>query len=439
MKLVIFDLDLTLINTRKCQGYLKTSGGRSLILDKIENNEIETNLYDEGFPDYINNLISEFEGNESDLLPVVISNSPKDYCIALLRKHKFNFKKELIFGSAGKPVVDFDCIKSELYAITNKSVTDIVVVGDNPKDIHFAHDINSPSIWASWGYDSSLFQYSFRWCSPTKQADNLAELKKLIESYKKLGVEYFEYQKPNFLKDWGMTKISSRSYIEHGLDCEIGFADLYNPEGFKSEDWREKSTYYNLHRTIKQSKNVPQHLLNQRQTFITHDKKKKEAMSLKQLAGIFFECFQNWLNEKGITGNVLLVSAPSSFPVECYNSFTVNIIAEWWSQWNKLPNLELISTDLFVERFKPKKASHHQPGFRNIDEQICTLGIVQRIREDIQQELSAVVFLDDVTTSGTTFRSMATLFRELQVVRNDIPLLAYALYKTERNQDFIKV
>lgn len=441
MKLVIFDLDLTLVDTSKCTAYLKTKTGREVIVGMIENDDVVTSLYDPDTPKYINELIDNFNDSKSDMLPIIVSNSPENYCIAVLKKHGFKFLKEVIFGNAGKPAVDFDSIKNDIEYLgyDDKGVEECIVIGDNPKDIHFAHEIHSPSIWASWGYDKFKHEFAFKWCKPTKTAKDLDGLKKYIACFKRAGVEQFNYARPNFLIEWGMVTIDSDSYSNHTIKEDIGFADYYNPEGYNSSDSHEQSAFFCLKRTVKESRNVQKDELNSQipQRFFNSNKKFSEAMVLKKLAGIFENKFTSWLDEIGISGKVLLVAVPSSFPAECYNTFSMNLIAEWWSEWNKKPTLELIYTDLFVERFRPKQPSHKQLGYRFINEQLSTLGVVKDRIDTLQNDLSAVIFLDDVTTSGSTFNAMATLFRELKVVNDDIPLLGYALYKTQRTGSII--
>ncbi|TOJ42820.1 hypothetical protein CGI42_22715, partial [Vibrio parahaemolyticus] len=70
MKLLIFDLDFTLVNTTTCQDYLKTRAGREAIVEKLDSGEVVTELYFADTVEYVNSLVERFNSGESDTLPI---------------------------------------------------------------------------------------------------------------------------------------------------------------------------------------------------------------------------------------------------------------------------------------------------------------------------------------------------------------------------------
>ncbi|TOL43577.1 hypothetical protein CGH71_18690 [Vibrio parahaemolyticus] len=70
------------------------------------------------------------------------------------------------------------------------------------------------------------------------------------------------------------------------------------------------------------------------------------------------------------------------------------------------------------------------------------MGLFRGVLGHLPDDISAVVFLDDVTTSGQSINAMATIFRELEVVPEHIPLYGYVWFKThhpEPDFDFDKL
>ncbi|TON99715.1 hypothetical protein, partial [Vibrio parahaemolyticus] len=65
MKLLIFDLDFTLVNTTICQDYLKTRAGREAIVEKLDSGEVVTELYFADTVEYVNSLVERFNSGES--------------------------------------------------------------------------------------------------------------------------------------------------------------------------------------------------------------------------------------------------------------------------------------------------------------------------------------------------------------------------------------
>lgn len=437
MRVLVFDLDFTLVDTSVCQDYLKTTAGREAIVEKLYSNEVRTGLYDTKIVSYLNNLMDSYSLKNSNVLPIIVSDSPKSYCEAVLCQHGFNIPNDLVFGAAKKPCVDIECILEKIRSYSKKEPKSFLVIGDSPKDIFFAHEINSPSVWAGWGCIESEYTYPINCCKPTRQVNDLEELSKVIFEYVNSEKGDLDYRKPNFKELWSIESVNLNSFLEHQVE-EIGFVKHYVPEAFDIGDSQYISTFFEVHWMVKSAKNVPKvRLINMMlQRFYTN---KGDFINsnyvLKRTAGIYKNKFVDWLNEKGVTGKVLLVPAPSSTPAECNKTNTIDLIGQWWSSWIESERhtcnhgFEIVYTGLCVERFKPKLPSHIKSGERFIEDQLSTMGVYKEII-GVFDDVSAVVFLDDVTTSGQTINAMATIFRELEVVPENVPLYGFVWYKT---------
>ncbi|QGX61698.1 HAD family hydrolase [Alteromonas mediterranea] len=437
MKLLIIDLDLTLVNTTACHDYLKTAAGRDAVIPLLDAGEIKTSLYFHDTADYINSLVSKFENNETDTLPIIISDSPKPYCEAVLKQHGININSRFIFGSAHKPFVKMDEIYAtiESYGLDELGVEKCLVVGDSAKDIHFAHLIESPSILATWGYDDSDYVFSPDASLPTHTVSNLDKLKELLKLFIS-GVEAeFKYEKIDFRNLWEIESVNTDGFTEHKVE-DIGFVKHYVPEALSTDNKEYISTFFEVHWMMKPAKNVHEADLWKRipQLFYTKNGEFVQANRLMSIAGSYKSRFSEWLDEKGIKGKVLLIPVPSSVPAECNRTHTVNLIAKWWTSWlnntTPKPDYELVHENLIVERFQPKEPSHRKNGERSIEEQLSTMGIFTEAKRDYFNEVDSIIFLDDVATSGKSINAMATIFRELSVVPQDVPLYGYVWYKT---------
>ncbi|EJL6488965.1 HAD family hydrolase [Vibrio cholerae] len=437
MKLLIFDLDLTLVNTTNCQDYLKTAAGREVIVDLLGAGTVSTSLY---YPDtvaYVNSLVSRFNRGETNTLPIIISDSPKAYCEAVLAQHGFDIARQYVFGSARKPCVRMDEIFATIdsYDLDDIGVEECLVVGDSARDMFFAHEIESPCIWTNWSYVEQDHMYPFHTSKPTRTATNLEELKGFIEEYIAGGGGGFGYEKPNFQEDWDILSVDLVSFTEHQVK-DIGFVKHYVPEAFTTRNQDYISTFFEVHWMVKPAKDVPKDdLWNKvQQRFYKKGGGFANASQLIRTAGIYKYRFKEWLDNKGITGKVLVVPVPSSVPAECNKTHTVKLIAQWWTNWlngmNPKPNFELVHYDLLVERFQPKEPTHAKGGERLIEDQLSTMGVFRGVIGKLPEDISAVVFLDDVATSGQSINAMATIFRELGVVSDETPLYGYVWYQT---------
>ncbi|EKB1970462.1 hypothetical protein ACX07_05995 [Vibrio parahaemolyticus] len=438
MKLLIFDLDLTLVDTTNCHDYLKTAAGREAIVDLLDSGEVKTALYFKKTVTFFNSLIDRFADGETDTLPIIVSDSPKAYCEKVLDVHGFNIPTSMVFGGVGKPCVALDKIVDVIQEfdiekyVDSTEITDCLIIGDSPKDVHFGHVHSIPSVWAKWGYVPAEYRFSFDECKPTRTVELLSELRDVIDEFIADGEAAFNYKKPDFAKINKMHTVDIDNFTEHTVQ-DIGYVRRYVPEAFEFDNPDYRDAFFEVHWMLKRAKDVPKSIIRQNRAtyFLKKDGEFMEAKRLKSRAGAYKHDFVTWLESKGIKGKVLLVPVPSSVPAECNRTYTVDEIAKWWAEWTDHKDIKLIHDQyLFVERFAPKIPTHAQAGQRYIEDQLTTLGFYPSMFKSIPDDLAAVVFLDDVVTSGNSINAMATIFRELGAVPRTLPLYGYVWFKT---------
>ncbi|MBL0626529.1 HAD hydrolase-like protein [Aeromonas jandaei] len=427
MDIIIFDLDFTLVDTTDCQPYLMSSAGRDVIVNLIMEGEIDTETYDD-IVDYFNEL-----SDEDDILVIVVSDSPKDYCMAILEHHGFEIDEDLVFGSAGKPCTDFNTIINSLRAneyIGAREINDYIVVGDSAKDIYFAHEIGCPSIFARWGgrYRSNIIS---RKSKPTIEVRDIEELKSAIDEFILFGIDY---QGVNIKDEY--TTVDAHEISPHQISQDdIGYSREYVPA---PESWTKKTheyTWMDMNLTIKKAKTLTVHELkdNCGVLYLTRAGEISESTGLKSIAGHYKKEFYAWMEKKKINGRVALIPVPSSLPSECNRSSPTKVICKWWAEWASREkdeySLEVLPC---VERWKPTHASHKRGGVRTITPHLETMGVYAEVEPDDFDGISSIIIFDDVVTSGSQMNSVATILKTLELIDDSVSIYGYALARTIR-------
>lgn len=432
MDVVIFDLDFTLVNTRACQPYLISQHGRESIKQAIESGVVKTSLYFDDMVDYFNELQTY-----QDLLVIVISDSPKDYCLAVLKKHGFNISDDLVFGSAGKPCVDFSNITFQLFTsgyIELDGGNTFIVVGDSAKDIYFAHRIESPSIFTMWGkeYDNKLIS---KWSEPTVEVHDLEDLKLVIERFFIDGIDY----KKNRIKE-NYNTVDDMELISHTIpEKDIGYSREYIPMFDECKAQEHKYSWFDMNLTIKKSKTLTPDELNMNcgVPYFARSNKVMISNGLKSISGHYINNFYTWMKDKGIKGNVVIIPVPSSLPFECNRSSPVYVISEWWVEWaNEKQSQYTLSVDPIVERWKPTEASHKRAGVRTVEPHLESIGVYSFVDKNRLKHASSIIIFDDVVTSGSQMNAIATILKSLGYIDDSIEIYGYALAKTTHPNPF---
>lgn len=417
-KAIILDLDDTIFATQQCKPYLRTGAGRAVIPSLIAQGTISVLEMHYGIVSYINTLI------KNDIAVYVFSDSPAEYCLAVLKKGGVNIDESNVFGSQHKPIVDNNWV----FGGHDK----FLVIGDSPKDIYFAHMKKYPSVLlADIGQDQKDF-YS-KWTKPSAICTNVSELMSVTRRFLSDDLVFEE----NDFKGMYLT-VNSQSADIFSIPSEnIGNAFEYWPN---SADWngveQRKTTWFDVKRSIKVAKELTKEEIEKsdKVTFYNNNTTIGAGKAFKAIMWVYFQEFKKWAIGKGLKGTVYIVPTPPSVPMECNKSFPILILAEWWGKYGyhaynekKLDfSLQLLYA---VERYWPTTPAHMSNGRREVRPHLETLGVYKSINA---KDASAIVIIDDIVTSGTQMNAVATMLVETGVVKEDIPIYGYALARTTR-------
>jgi len=421
MRVLLFDLDFTLANTTECLPYLTSSGGREDVIEALDEEEVSVSAYDD-------RLVERFNGSFSDdLCAVIVSDSPKAYCLKVLEICGYRIDPQLVFGNQKKPMVDFDTLKDALVDELKVEADEIefLVIGDSPKDIYFAHRIEAPSVYAAWGSRHELG--SAQRSRPTRVAISFEQLRVCVREFIDGGLNFVAH---DFYADFDFYEPDRLDCVELESDS-IGHAREYVPNQDNYRDDSDRWASQDLHWVVKPAKNydIWHHRRNQAMKLFGAGNV-FETRSLKSLAGIYKRDFIDWLDEVDVHGRVVLIPVPPSVPQECNLSNPISIIAEWWSSWvtAALDDVEMSSFDV-LRRIVPKKPSHDTAGRRHMSDQFPTLGMVPG-SQFVGGDVDYVIILDDVVTSGSHMNAVASIINSTDLILGEPEILGYALFKT---------
>ena len=425
MRVIIFDLDLTLAATENCHAYLRTSTGRRDVVPALQAGTVSISYYWKELVDYVNSL-NEVE----DCCVAIASDSPKDYCLQVLSQCGYQIKDELVFGSQSKPLVNQDFISSEISRSFGVAVEDLsfLIVGDSPKDIYYAHSIAAASVFVSWGSKQSTMAHHAK---PTCRADKFHDLESYIDDFLNGKLEYEPY---DFKQDYLTISPSSKDFVRvELLESEVGFGKEYVKN---REDHRNKHDLWasnELRWVVKQAKNLSKSEHEARQgTPLYGVNGLFQADPFKVKSGHFKNDFVRWCVKNNVTGNVLLVPVPPSVPRECNLTHSMSLMCGWWKGWINSEDHKInVQVHDAFERFWPKVPSHQTAGRRDMDEQFDTLGVFSGKKKKIEN-VNYVVIVDDVVTSGSHINAVASFIRTSDLVNKSANILGYALFKTIR-------
>lgn len=429
MKAILFDLDNTLFATQECDVYLRSRAGREVVCDLIRQNSLVVTPLDSRLPSYIN-ILDGANGVEV----FIISDSPKDYCSTILNKFGITVSDDNILGSLHKP-----CIEDEIENIFSW-YEKVLVVGDTPKDVYFAHRLKAASVFLTCltNYDVN---FSVNSSMPSAVANSYIELIDIIDAFLNDRLNFsIPYFKPYF-----KTVDADTVAIVDIAENDIGFSLKYIPELDAIDNEKDIFTWFKIHRSIKPAKILSYSELDSKRkvSFYNNNKNISEGIAFRDIAWFARLDFVNWLKNKNITGKVYLVAAPSSVPRECNKSLPMEALVNWWVKW--LPHISekkfQVLNGSYVERFWPTTPAHMSKGRREIRPHFHTLGVFQDA-DPYDADTSAIVIIDDVVTSGTQMKAVASLLQGTGMVPQGVPILGYALAKTTKANavdDFTKL
>lgn len=420
MKAIIFDLDNTLYATSICQPYLRTDAGRRIIPQLIREGKIVVKAIDDNLITYINKIIKD---NDFDVY--ISSDSPKEYCLSIIDTYGLNVSHENVFGNQHKP-----CAEEQDFYFHYEQV---LVIGDSPKDIYFAHLNEMPSVLFGDLAEDKIRYYNY-WTMPTRIATHFKGLKEIIEEFAAGGLKFSQPKIPD-----GFITLDPRNANIVDIESKnIGYSKEYWPSYDDCRDHPERIyVWYDVKRSIKVAKELTIEQLNNKIEVLFYNSNGKiaGATAFRRIAWFYFEKFKEWILNKKIEGNVYLVPAPSSSPFECNNSFPMSALIDWWRVYAYHDvdlRISIIESDrsTVVERFWPTRPAHLSNGKREVLPHLETLGVYKKATPF--EDADTVIIIDDVVTSGTQMKAIATLLIGTGIVNEDVPLYGYALVKTTR-------
>ncbi|WP_394166288.1 hypothetical protein [Photobacterium piscicola] len=440
MDVIIFDLDNTLVDTTNCQPYLRTTHGRALIVDKLRENEVQTRLYDPKIVNYINDL-SEAHHDTHVVFVTDSPNSPEcRYCETVLDLHGFEYDNQHILSNAGKPCCDIEVFLEEL-AVYHDDFSDVrvLVVGDTAKDIHFGHYIESPSVFCTWGTEFNV-KYITNNAIPTAVVSNIDELDDVINDFINDDLEYEPY---DFQQHFHTVSLEDTK-IHIIPDVNIGYARDFIPRYRDCNIQQHQNTWFDVYYGLKPAKNCTYRQLNKNLgvPFCTNAGTISDGsnVSLKRLSGIYIKEFYKWAEKVGLEGRVALVPIPSSVPEECYHSRPMIQVSIWWEMWANKERLPYkIKSHCAIERWQPKKPSHKSNDARTPEAHVETLGVYLEDEANLPDDITAVVLLDDVYTSGAQMNAVASVLLGLDIIPDGLPVYGFAFGKTTSPTSFTNI
>jgi hypothetical protein len=422
MWVILFDLDFTLADTEECQPYLATQVGRDAVVSHLRANTIQAKVYSQELVTAFNQL-----RNHDSIRAAVISDSPRKYCLEVLRQCGYLVDDQLVFGAQGKPLVDFIPVKKSIAEALGVRPRDLnfIVVGDSPKDIYFAHVIGSISIFAKWGTRHG--PKAIEKCHPSYCATDINVVKSIVNEVRSCNIEYEDY---DFNDDYLTFDYDDVEHYKIHVS-DIGYGKEYVPHSDNYRNAQDKYTSQNLHWIVKKAKNFPPRYHKDKKGMSLYGRDGVfQTKSLMRQAGFYKLDFMSWCVQKEITGKVVLIPVPSSVPHECNLSSPVKMICDWWALWinPKTDNIKIQVEDVF-ERFWPRPPSHLSEGGRTVEEQFETLGLYSDY-SNVTWDADYVIIVDDVVTSGSHMNAIASFIYAAELIGDDTSICGYALYKT---------
>lgn len=417
MRAIIFDLDDTIYDTVSFRPYLRTAYGREVIPGLISSGNLNIKEKFPGIIEYINNLI------QTGSHIYILSDSPKEYCASVITKSGLKINLDNVYGSQHKPCVEhldfFDYYD------------EVLVVGDSPKDIYFAH-LNSFSSVMLANLSDEFVKYYQKWTKPGEICRTLSELNNIVDDFYSGN---FIYKKNDFCEMYKVLDSKSVNVINIDLE-KIGYAHEYWPN---PDDWGEvdsrKSVWFDVKRSIKVAKelNADEIKTGSQIQFFNRNNQIGTGRSFKSIMWTYFDEFRKWIIKNEITGKVYLVPAPPSVPMECNRSFPIAVLVEMWRKYAFYIKSEIKCEFVdfnAVERYWPTTPAHMTKGRREVEPHLDTLGVYKFV--ETVTDASAVIIIDDVVTSGTQMSAVASLLIGAGIFADSVPIFGYALARTTR-------
>jgi predicted HAD superfamily phosphohydrolase YqeG len=370
---LIVDLDNTLIDTRSLEVYRKTNEGREFIKRNLHN--LSTRLYD----------VAAQEILRYDCVTIVTNNT-QDEARLLMRKHGLQGLD--LIASADKPNTEM----FEDILCPYRDPLDVVLIGDDPRDMIAARKLNLVSIGGLWGsiyLESDLLQAG---ASVIAHSQNqVAEYLHYFQEEWLSSSRHFNLafnQRPDLLgmKPEEMVNVSLGDYYPWGMGSSNYSKELLSFKKAKDETIDEINNgavdeYYNGGRL-------------------------KWNNSYKNLIHSLGQRLFERIEEEYLEESITLIAAPNSLPSYCYKlDLNHKLVC------NAIPQDDsniYVPRDRVLNRVEASKTSHC--GVRpDLIEHYRTISVdINLIPEDTEH----VIIFDDIRTNGVQLDAISTLIRQ---------------------------
>lgn len=376
-----FDLDDTLVDTFDLEVYRGTNEGRAYLPQNIA--ALPTKSF---HPD----LLKLVKSLSKKSFVSIITNAPEDYARAVLKKHHFP-DNLYVQGSANKPSIQ-ETFQARHHSGADKSKT--ILIGDHPKDILTAHDLNIVSVGVTWGRQAT--EQQLERAEPQHIVHDIGALEQTIIAFEKGQLKYSQRTEPD--KYLRLPKAEDNTPVP---EIDIFWLDKYHP--YRSEGFNHHSAMILL---FKKGKNFTSEEITAgaRDDYFSYDKIKPGRKIILNY-GYFQDQLTSLIQEKKLLGNTLVLPAPNSLLEYCYRGdFTVDFLK------NLCAGLEnhVVAPRSLIPRIFPKEESHNS-GVHSLKEHYDTMGLRNDITSEQLNEYDNVLIFDDITTSGAQLQSIGKI------------------------------
>ena len=379
-KLLIFDLDGTLLDTKESMPFRKSNEGRNFLYNNIPLLIRLTKIFDTSLIELFNRYAREGRAG-------VCTNSPEYHARILLSN--FGFENAPLIFAANKPSHD-----GLIRLIYERGINprNILSIGDKAIDILASHGSEIASVAVTWGDDS---EDQLIMSEPQRIVRKPEDLEGVIRDFDLESFGYMEREYPdNFIflpSSYGSIDFDENSIYSVGE---------YKP--YHGGEFDQFSAYILDFKRVKQ--HTPEEINNgYKDVYFAGGILRESERPLLHIINGFKKAVADKVNSLGIKGRTLIIGAPNSFPRFCYKSDTNHIFVRMVS--SELGDGFHSLDQRFVSRVYPLQESHS--GYRNMpSDHFRTMGF-----QEFNFDYDAIIVFDDVTTTSSQLRSIYTLLR----------------------------
>ena len=379
-----FDLDQTLVDTSELRPYAKTKEGKEFIAENPD--KVPTRLIDKDLRKLVTYMHKKYRN------VFIATNASYYYANSILAKHAFPDDLPVLAG-LGKP------LSGGLYGSIQRyglRAADILMIGDSAVDIIAAHGCRVASVGTMWGNTSSEEQ--LKRAEPAAILKDPGKLDEIVKDFENDNLGYSPRKDPD---NYNFFQNSGFDYS----DPEVNFLSIGNYKKFVPGS-RDKFSGDILR--FKNSRNLNwEYIKNGAVEKFFHKGQVKGWIEFRDVINRFYNRLCHKIESMQLNGNTFVIASPNSAPEFCYLTDINQLMA--YNLNKKTLGLDVIN-EREVFRVYPKETAH-KSGARSESEHYRTIGI----RKDFSLPLNLknMIIFDDINTTGTQMRVIATMLRRL--------------------------